>query len=103
MKVSSLELADWLFGASGKRRLLVRLLAHDAPGSWSQAQLARAAGLHAKGSVDVHLAALCQLRLLCRRGGVYRLRERSPLLEPLRSLLAELERLPAVPVKKPPA
>ena len=102
-KPSSLLLRDWLFGGPGKRRLLMALLGGNSDQGWRQAQLARAADLHPKGSVDVHLAALRQLGLITRSGNEYRLVDESPLARPLRAVLRALEALPETPVDKPPA
>jgi hypothetical protein len=90
MAMTRLSARDWLFGAGGKRRLLEALLA-AAPGRrWTEAELARAAGLHAKGSVDVHLLALVQLGVLVRSGGDYELVPRHPLVRPLRLVVEAL-------------
>lgn len=101
MPKSKLRLRDWLFGAAGKRRLIASVLT-SAPRSWNEAELARAAGLHAKGSVDVHIRALVQLGVLVEENGRYRLDAPHPLVQPLRELLAviasvedaELNRVP---------
>jgi hypothetical protein len=99
---SKARLRDWLFGAAGKRRLLRVLLDEKAPAAgWREAELAGRAGLHKKGSVDEHLAALAQLDLVDASGGRYRLNARSPLLPPLRKLLRELDRLPDDEVVRP--
>jgi hypothetical protein len=101
-KPSTLLISDWLFGGGGKRRLLSALLMSRPEQGWQLAQLARAAGLHPKGSVDVHVAALLQLGLVRRSGGRYVLVPESPLTRPLRALLRELEGVPNAPVDKPP-
>jgi hypothetical protein len=101
-KPSTLLISDWLFGGGGKRRLLAALLGGRPDQDWRLSQLARAAELHPKGSVDVHLAALRQLGLIRRSGAVYTLVPDSPLARPLRALMRELEELPDAPVDKPP-
>ena len=101
-KPSTLLISDWLFGASGKRRLLSTLLTGRPDETWQLAQLARAAGLHPKGSVDVHVAALRQLGLVTGSGEGYVLVPTSPLVRPLKTLLGELDRLADAPVDKPP-
>ena len=103
-KTSTLIVGDWLFGAYGKRRLLDVLLRGDEPRrGWRQAELAELARLSAKGSVDVHLAALAQLGVVKRSGAFYSVAPDCPLVRPLRTLLTELAALPADPVRKPPA
>jgi hypothetical protein len=101
-KPSTLLISDWLFGASGKRRVLSALLAGQPDQTWQLAQLARAAGLHPKGSVDVHVAALRQLGLVTGSGEGYVLVPTSPLARPLKLVLRELESLADAPVDKPP-
>jgi hypothetical protein len=101
-KPSTLLISDWLFGASGKRRLLAALLTGRPDQTWQLAQLARAAELHPKGSVDVHIAALRQLGLIRSSGSGYALVPESPLARPLRRLLRELGSLEDAPVEKPP-
>jgi hypothetical protein len=101
-KPSTLRISDWLFGASGKRRLLSALLASEPDQIWQLAHLARAAGLHPKGSVDVHVAALRQLGLVTGNGDGFVLVPTSPLARPLKTLLDELDSLADAPVDKPP-
>jgi hypothetical protein len=101
-KPSTLLISDWLFGGSGKHRLLSALLAGQPGQTWQLAQLARAAGLHPKGSVDVHVAALRQLGLVTGSGAGYAVVSTSPLTRPLRALLRELDSLADAPVDKPP-
>jgi hypothetical protein len=96
-----LRLRDWLFGAGGKRRLLETLLA-DRSQSWTEAELARAASLHAKGSVDVHIAALVQIGVLAHQQGTYRLVTDHPLVEPLHRLLAVVASLDDAELVRPP-
>lgn len=100
MPKPKLRLRDWLFGGAGKRRLLEHLIAEEGR-AWTQTELADAAGLTPKGSVDEHLAALRQLKLVSRRGGVYRVNEAHELVEPLRGILAVTDSLPNVPLKRP--
>lgn len=89
-----------MFGAGGKRRLVASVL--TAPDRrWTEAQLARAAGLHSKGSVDEHVAAMVQLGLLARDGLTLRLVGDSPLADPLRQLLGVLDQLPDEPIDRP--
>lgn len=87
MSKPRLSVRDWLFGAGGKRRLLEAVLAAERRRPWTEAELARAAGLHAKGSVDVHVRALVQIGVLSERDRVYTLVARHPLVRPLRRLL----------------
>lgn len=101
-KSSTLLISDWLFGGGGKRRLLSALLAGHPGQKWQLAQLARAAGLHPKGSVDVHVAALRQLGLVTGSREGYTLVPESPLARPLKVLLRELDSLAHAPVDKPP-
>ena len=101
-KPSTLLISDWLFGASGKRRLLSALLAGRPDRTWQLSQLARAADLHPKGSVDVHVAALRQLGLVTGSGQGYAIVPESPLVRPLRALLRELDSVADAPVDKPP-
>lgn len=93
-------LRDWLFGASGKRRLIEALLAAGGR-PMTQAELARRAGLTPKGTVDGHLAALQQAGLVRRDASGYRADVTSPLASPLRALLSALEALPDDPVERP--
>jgi hypothetical protein len=96
-----LRLRDWLFGAGGKRRLLEVLL-DGGSRSWTEAELARAAGLHLKGSVDVHVRALVQLGLLTEDANRYRLSRRHALVQPLRRLLAVVGSIEDADVERPP-
>lgn len=102
MPKPKLRCRDWLFGAGGKRRLLEALLSGKGR-AWSEAELARVAGLHAKGSVDVHLAALVQLGLLTRHHDGYRLMREHPLVKPLRRVLDVVALLEDVELARPPA
>jgi hypothetical protein len=96
-----LRLRDWLFGAGGKRRLLEAIL-EGGRRSWTEAELARAAGLHAKGSVDVHVSALVQLGVLVEDSGRYQLRARHELVRPLRRLLAVVASVEDAEIDRPP-
>lgn len=96
-----LRLRDWLFGAGGKRRLLEAVLASGTR-SWSEADLARSAGLHAKGSVDVHVCALVQLGVLVEDAGRYRLSRGHSLVQPLRRLLAVVASIEDADMVRPP-
>jgi hypothetical protein len=98
---SKLRLRDWLFGAGGKRRLLDALLSDDER-EWTEAELANSAGLHTKGSVDVHVKALVQLGVLSEESLSYRVVPAHPLIEPLRDLLAVLEEIQDAELKRPP-
>lgn len=100
MPKPKLRLRDWLFGGAGKRQLLEQLIAEEGR-AWTQTELADAAGLTPKGSVDEHLAALRQLKLVSRRGAVYRFNSSHELAKPLRDVLAVVEALPNVPLKRP--
>jgi hypothetical protein len=91
---------DWLFGAGGKRRLLEALLA-ERRRTWTEAELARAAGLHPKGSVDVHIAALMQIGVLARTGTNYGLVADHPLIRPLGRVLAVLSSLDDALLQRP--
>lgn len=94
-------LRDWLFGASGKRRLIAALLAQDDE-PIRQADLAREAGLTVKGTVDEHLAALVQAGLARRHpDGRFSANVASPLHRPLVALLQALDGVPEVPVERP--
>src|SRR4051812_2259032 len=101
-KPSTLLISDWLFGGSGKHRVLSALLTGQPDKTWRLSQLAHAAGLHPKGSVDVHVAALRQLGLVSGDNEGYTLVAESPLTRPLRALLRELDSLADSPVDKPP-
>lgn len=94
-------LRDWLFGAPGKR-LLLEALFHVEGRVWSQAELASAAGMHPKGSVDEPLLALLQLGLVIQEDGRYRLRSDHDLAAPLRDLLLALQAVPNGDVSRPP-
>lgn len=96
-----LTLRDWLFGAGGKRRLLEVLLT-TTPQRWTQTELARAAGLHVKGSVDVHIVALLQLGILDESGDRYFIDRGSPLVPPLRTLVEALAAIDDAKLKRPP-
>jgi hypothetical protein len=98
---TKLRLQDWLFGAGGKRRLL-RALIDDENREWTEAELSRAASLHAKGSVDIHVSALLQLGILTQAGLVYRLVPDHPLIEPLRRVLVVLEAIEDAELKHRP-
>jgi hypothetical protein len=101
MSKPKLRIRDWLFGAGGKRRLLEALL-RDQTRSWTEAELARAAGLHAKGSVDVHIAALVQIGMLSRVRGSYGLVPGHPLIAPLGRLLSIVDALEDAELQRPP-
>jgi hypothetical protein len=101
MSKPRLRLRDWLFGAGGKRRLLEAILEGERR-SWTEVELARAAGLHAKGSVDVHVKALVQLGVLVEESGRYRLSARHALVPPLRRLLAAVASVEDAEVERPP-
>ncbi len=101
MSKPKLRVRDWLFGAGGKRRLLEALLTGGSR-SWTEAELARAAGLHAKGSVDVHIAALVQLGMLTHAHDGYRLTRRHPLVAPLRRLLTVIASVEDADLQRPP-
>jgi hypothetical protein len=85
-----LRLRDWVFGAGGRRRR-----------AWTQAELAREAGLTLKGSIDEHLLALRQLKLIRMRGGRLRLDTSNALVVPIRDLLNALEDVPDVTLRRP--
>ena len=86
---------DWIFGSAPRRALLTAIL-RDAPGAtgWTKTDLARAAGVHAKGGVDEHVAGLAALGLLQRREGRWFPHAQTRLAAALRDVLAELEALP---------
>ena len=86
---------DWIFGSAPRRALLHAVLAGPAPeAGWTKADLARAAGVHAKGGVDDHVAGLVALGLLTGApGGRWRPVARTPLAAALRRVLSELERI----------
>jgi len=67
----------------------------------TQVQLARAAGLTTKGTVDEHLAALQQAGLVAHDARGYWADGTSPLFGPLRSLMIALEAVPDEPVQRP--
>jgi hypothetical protein len=92
---------DWLFGGRGKRRLLAELL-RQPDRTWTQTELAHAAALGAKGSVDEHLLALVQLRVLTSEGRRYQLERSSPLVKPLHDLLSVIEQVPDEEIRRPP-
>jgi hypothetical protein len=94
------RLRDWFFGGPGKRRLLLSVVA-EPERTWTQTELARAASLGTKGSVDEHLLVLVQLRLLTENAGRYALNKDSPILTPLRDLLSATEQLPDEDVRRP--
>lgn len=102
MSKPRLSIRDWLFGAGGKRRLLEAVLAPERRGPWTEAELARAAGLHAKGSVDVHVRALVQIGVLSEHDRVYTLVARHPLVRPLRRLLEVVGTIQDGDVNRPP-
>jgi hypothetical protein len=101
MPKPKLRLRDWLFGAGGKRRLLEALLAEEGR-TWTEAELGRAAHLHAKGSVDVHVKALVQLGVLRKEGRHYMLVGGHPLVAPLRMLLAVMGTFDDAELERPP-
>lgn len=85
---------DWLFGAPGKRRLLEHVVNAAAPDNgWTEADLARAAGLGRHGSVNPHLDALTGLGVLDVKERRYRLNKNHPLVRPLRRLVRALREL----------
>ncbi|MGH3070800.1 MAG: hypothetical protein ACRDNB_00855 [Gaiellaceae bacterium] len=101
MPKSPARLRDWVFGSTGKRKLLSALIA-EPDRRWSKQALADAAGVHRKGGVDGHVLALRQLGLLRRRrGGRWAFVGDSELVEPLRRLLEVLERLPDRKLERP--
>jgi hypothetical protein len=69
--------------------------------AWTQTELARAARLGTKGSVDEHLLALVQLEVLRQHGGSYVLNRESAIVKPLRDLLAATEQLPDDEIARP--
>lgn len=82
---------DWLFGAPGKRLLLTHIVTATAPEKgWTEADLARAAGLGPHGSVTPHLDALAGLGVLEVHGRCYRLNRDHALVRPLRGLIRAL-------------
>lgn len=88
-------LADWLFSAPAKRRLLTLLSHPDAlEKQWSEAELARELGVARNGSLDEHLHALVQIGLVERSAPArYRVvppRDLAPHLAALRSGLFEV-------------
>lgn len=91
---------DWVFGGSGKRRLLDALLS-DRGRTWTQTELAAAAGMHPKGSADEHLLALAQIGLVDDVAGRYSLRPDHPLVEPLDGLLTAVRDLPDDLITRP--
>jgi hypothetical protein len=95
-----LRLRDWVFGAGGRRRLLEVLL-RDPSRAWTQAELAREAELTLKGSVDEHLLALRQLKLIRIRGGRFRVDTSNVLVVPIRDLLNALENVPDATLRRP--
>jgi hypothetical protein len=101
MPKSRARLRDWVFGSTGKRKLLAAVLA-EPERRWSKQALADAAGVHRKGGVDGHVLALRQLGLLRRRqGGRWVLVADSELVEPLQRLLEALQRLPDRTLDRP--
>lgn len=82
-------LRDWLFAKQSKRRLLESLLG-DPERSWSRADLTRAAGLHSKARMDLHLQPLLESGLIGRRGNRYVLVPGTGMAQALRELLVEL-------------
>lgn len=69
--------------------------------TWTQTELAFAAGMHPKGSADEHLLALAQIGLVDDVAGHYRLRADHPLVEPLDRLLAAVRDLPDDLIARP--
>lgn len=58
---------DWPFGARGRRELLEVVLADDfSEDGMTATELARRLGMSQNGSLDTHLAGLCQWKLLDR-------------------------------------
>lgn len=94
------RLRDWLFGSPTKRLLLATVLA-DPTGRWTKASLARETEAHEKGGLDEHLLALVQLGVLAREGRQYELAVENPLVDPLRQVLATLERVPDEALDRP--
>lgn len=84
-------LPDWFLGGAGKRRLLTALLVHSGPDPRTEAELARAAGLHPKNTVRRHLAVLAQAGLVHKESNGFSLDDKHPLVRPLRHLLKSLE------------
>lgn len=105
------QLPDWIFLAPSKRRVVAHVLdPRNEDRLLGEGEVARALGVHTRGSVDEHLCALAQLGLLERREGPRRLRVRAPaeLEAPVRELraalldlLAALDQVPQVAVKRP--
>jgi hypothetical protein len=88
------RLPEWLFGGGGKLRLLRALFAAGPDRRWRQTELALAAGLERKGSVDEHLAALVELGVLRQQERHYQLDPSSPLAGPLEDLVNALAGVP---------
>jgi len=94
-------LPDWFVGGRGKRQLFRALVDRKADGEpppWSQATLARAAGLHKKHTVFRHLEVLVLAKVLIEDSGYYRVNEDSDLLKPIGGLIDELDRVEALPL-----
>lgn len=96
-------LPDWFVGGAGKRRLLHALTHSDAalwnePHPWSKLVLAQAAGVHGKHTVFRHLEVLVLAGVLREREGGYQVNEGSMLLDPIRALTDELDRLEPRPL-----
>lgn len=100
-------LPDWFLGGAGKRRLLQALVDEHHPlwrvgPPWSARQLADAAELHEKNTVQRHLRVLKEAGLLARDSlGRWTVEHDSELLAPLRSYLQAVNRLP--PRSLPPS
>ena len=101
MPKPKLRLHDWLFGAGGKRRLLAALLSSPSR-TWTQAELARAARVHPKGSIDEHLLVLIQLGLVAEEDGTFRLVSSHPLAQPLSGVMGALSGIQDAELNRPP-
>ena len=94
-------LPDWFVGGQGKRKLLEAVVSGVAAGTaqpWDKRTLALAAGVHEKHTVFRHVEVLVVAGVLIGAAGGYRLNEASALVEPLETLLAELDRLAPLPL-----
>lgn len=111
MARTAAQLPDWIFSAPNKRRVIAYVVSSQNHGKMiSERDLARTLGVDPRGSIDEHLFALAQLGLLQRHEGPRRFRilHRADmsgiardLSDALSDLVGALERVQAIPVKRP--
>jgi hypothetical protein len=95
----ALRSRDWLFGSDAKRKLLMVLIEQPEV-AWTKGALAREIGVHPKGALDQHLAALRELGVARHVDERWQLDPLNALVEPLRRLLDAVADIPDKPLDR---